>query len=70
MALVTTLVKQQLDAGTEVVVETIFGTYHGRLAQPYTEGSDVIVRCLAHDLRLDRQSVSRVRPADAIPRTD
>jgi hypothetical protein len=68
---VTALVHDQaLDAGKEVVVETVFGTYRGLLAQPYSEGTDVKLRCLAHDLWLDRKSVNRVRPAEPRPRAD
>jgi hypothetical protein len=71
MAVVTAIVQEQaLDAGREVVVETVSGTYRGLLAQPYSEGTDVKLRCLAHDLWLDRKSVNQVRPADALPRAD
>jgi hypothetical protein len=53
-----------LDAGTEVVVETTFGTYRGLLVQPYAGGSHVKLRYLGHDLLLNMRSVYGVHPAE------
>jgi hypothetical protein len=56
---------EQLKTGSEVVVETPFGTYRGVLA--HVQGPDVHLRCLGHDICLDRQSLSAVRVVGAAP---
>jgi hypothetical protein len=55
----------QLETGSEVVVETPFGTYRGVLA--HVQGSDIHLRCLGHDICLDRQSLNAVRVVGAAP---
>jgi hypothetical protein len=55
---------EPLTAGREVVVETPFGTFRGILSQAHVDGSDVRLRCLGHDIRLHRHSVSRVRSGE------
>ena len=55
----------RLTAGSEVVVETPFGTYRGVLAN--VQGSDVHLRCLGHDICLDCGSLSTVRVVGTAP---
>jgi hypothetical protein len=54
-----------LPAGSEVVVETEFGTYRGVLAQ--VQGADVRLRCLGHDICLKRGSLNAVRVVGTAP---
>jgi hypothetical protein len=50
---------KDLAAGHEVVVETSFGTYRGVLAE--VQGTDVRLRCLGHDICVNRRSLHAVR---------
>jgi hypothetical protein len=50
-----------LAAGSEVVVETVFGHYRGVLAQPHVRGSHVRLRAVGHDFWLHERSVNLVR---------
>jgi len=54
-----------LKTGSEVVVETPFGTYRGVLA--HVQGPDVHLRCLGHDICLNRHSLNAVRVVGAAP---
>ena len=56
-----------LAAGSEVVVETIFGNYHGVLAQRHAKGSHVRLRSAGHDMWLHQRSITLVRPVGAGP---
>jgi hypothetical protein len=55
----------RLTAGSEVVVETPFGTYRGVLA--HVQGADLHLRCLGHDICLDRGSLSAVHVVGTAP---
>jgi hypothetical protein len=55
-----------MDAGTEVVVETAFGTYRGLLVQGYVRGAHVRLRYLGHDIWLHNRSVYAVRAAEFV----
>jgi hypothetical protein len=56
---------EQLKAGSEVVVETPFGTYRGVLA--HVQGTDVHLRCLGHDICLNRHALNDVRVVGTAP---
>jgi hypothetical protein len=53
--------------GKEVCVETSFGLYRGVLVRAYSEGSDVRLRYLGHDISLHHLLVNRVRPSSSGP---
>ena len=55
---------ESLAAGSEVVVETVFGNYRGFLAQRHTTGSHVRLRSVGHDIWLHAGSVNLVRAVD------
>ena len=56
---------ESLAAGSEVVVETVFGNYRGFLAQRHMQGSHVRLRSVGHDIWLHQGSVNFVRAVDA-----
>ena len=65
MRLVKQSQSQALGAGSDVVVETVFGRYHGVLAQDLTKGSHVRLHCVGHDIWLHQRSVVLVRAGGA-----
>ena len=56
---------ESLAAGSEVVVETVFGSYRGLLAQRHVKGSHVRLRSVGHDFWLHERSIITVRAVGA-----